>query len=302
MKKLFWASVVCILFTGCTTTKVDEKNIAKEYYNIANEYYSLKKNEKAAGFYIKALELDNELQSAKYNLVLIYTEGKKYKEAVYWLELLLEEDGGNSLLMETYAYLKYMQGDLEGSAELYTELLSLPYDSNISKMNLVKIYFQLERYDEGLFWINNMLDAKPELELYEFQAEGYYSLEQWESAALAYTRYLEMNAADSKVWFRLAECYENIGDTQERLNALIEGVRAQGESFDVLKCMDIVKISFLENQDLALGFEYLTKAIDANYTDKEALLELLKTPDLIGEDKVRQLLLNKKIIQESDLN
>ena len=90
---LFCAGVVFNL-ASCASG-VPEKDVAPLYYNLGNAYFELGELDRAVESYLKAIELDESLARASFNLAKVYVEKNQLDKASRILEELLTEDPEN---------------------------------------------------------------------------------------------------------------------------------------------------------------------------------------------------------------
>ena len=72
--------LAALLFSGCTS-QVQQKDLATEFFNLGNAYFELQKYDKAIEYYMQAIELDDTLIKANYNLARVYIEKNDFNKA-----------------------------------------------------------------------------------------------------------------------------------------------------------------------------------------------------------------------------
>lgn len=142
MKNHFFlfAAIFSLYFSGCVSSslqipgesKIILKNIAVEYYNIAEGYMEIKKYDKAAEYYEKAMRHEDLYLTAYYKLARSYALAKNWDKATECYEELLNLDPENTMIKTSLAYITAMRGDIDGAILKYRDLIETnPYDENL---------------------------------------------------------------------------------------------------------------------------------------------------------------------------
>ena len=280
-------SAALLTTAGCATW-VRGSELAREYYNIGNAYYDLERFERAADYYLRALALDSRLTPAGYNLARAYVRDGRYPEARRRLQELLADDPDNLLLRETLAYVDYLSGDIERATTGYQEILALsPLNAN-ALFNLGRIAEEQQRLQQALGYYERAV-AVEETDAQLLYRYGRLLLpEQPERAVAVFERYLDSSPRDYQRVVEVADilrreryfapalrAYQSVpADHSERPRALF------GEAAALLVGV----------QDSQRGLETMERALEAGFSDREAILAVLQDQDLVAPAALYALL------------
>ncbi len=156
--KSFIFTFLFLIFFSCSSapslrvpgeSAVISKNLAIEYFNIAEGYTELKKYDKAAEYYKKALSDKNLYSQAYYKLARSYALAKNWDDAATCYEELLTLDPENEELKESLAYISAMKGDFDDAISRY-ETLTAQYPFNQSLLeNYIAMLIQNDFGEEA---------------------------------------------------------------------------------------------------------------------------------------------------------
>lgn len=280
-------TVALLTAAGCATW-VRGSELAREYYNIGNAYYDLERFERAADYYQRALALDSRLSPAGYNLARAYVRDGRYPQARRTLQELLADDPDNVLLRETLAYVDYLSGDMERAVAGYQEILALsPLNAN-ALFNLGRIAEEQQRRQQALRYYERAV-AVEETDAQLLYRYGRLLLpEQPERAVAVFERYLDSSPRDYQRVVEVADilrreryfapalrAYQSVpSDHSERPRALF------GEAAALLVGV----------QDSQRGLETMERALEAGFSDREAILAVLQDQDLVAPAALYALL------------
>ena len=280
------------LFSGCTTT-LTRSQLAVEYYNIGTAYFELGDLAKSASFLSRALELDESLAQASYNLARVHVLRGEYEAAVELLDTLARSDPDNVLIIETLAYARFLDGDMAGAATLYDQALEVsPADldlllnraavaelsgDNAGAASLLRRAYQVDPEDPTVI----LRLARAEVTAGERAA-----------AIEHYDIYLETNEDDWLARFELAGLYvdaEYYGLALTQLELVVDGVTGNDDLRGQAAFLRAqVLLTAAEEEDE--GIRSLQTAISLGYSDSDAIADLLAAPNLVGRDRVEALL------------
>ena len=149
MKQVFILMLFLLSILSCATS-VPGEEAAKAYYNLGNAHVSLKEYDKAALAYLKAIELDETLVKANFNLARVYIDSGYLNKGIEILDSLLKEDPENGVLLKTIGYAYYLKGKNEEAIKAYEKvLLKSKYDEN-ALYNSGIILYELNKKDKAL--------------------------------------------------------------------------------------------------------------------------------------------------------
>ncbi len=167
MKKRIYALFIIFLafvFFSCSTNKNIQDNIYIEYYNIAEEYMDLKKYDKAAEYYTKAMSNKELYVAALFKSGRAYALNKDWGPAEQIYIKLLKKDPQNKDIRVSLAYITAMMGENEKSCKMYEDLISeYPDDSDLFKNYIIAVY-STEDYEKTKNLIAKYKDLFPDKE------------------------------------------------------------------------------------------------------------------------------------------
>lgn len=276
-----------LLTMGCTRyVRIDD--LAEEYYNLGNAFYDLEEYEEAERYYLRALELDPELERAGFNLARALAEQERYAESLTLLQELLLSDPDNLRILQGVAYVEYRRGDIDAAISGYEQVLDASpfgrdalynlgvllledgsepeargylaraYDVSPDDPDVLYAYaealFRTGRSEAGLSVLDDLREIRDLPEVYLRNAAGRYAEAEFYSDALVlYDRLLEDSPDDPEALFAKARIL---------LTAAEEG---------------------------DAGIAALESALEAGFADADAAELLLAEPALIRADEVREL-------------
>lgn len=294
MKKLYWVSVILTLMLSCVSNQRDG-SLATEYYNIGNAFYEVDLLVKASQYYEKALDINPNYHSARFNLIQTKIKQSDFKTANNHIEYLKEIDKENLEIKKLEAYVRYTEGNLRESLDLYLEVYQAGDISNETKLNIVKLYYQLELYDKALDMINSLLDGDDESLFY---LAGLISIkaDRTDLVLKYFEYYVELGGDQIDALTELAKIYRSQGSydlLKQIINILIKNDAEENKGNYYF---ELSQIYLLEESNFSVGYNYLIDAIDSGFNSEEKALELLEEPDLIDATKIRQLFIDNNIL------
>ena len=203
-----------------------EKALSKDanlsdYLNIANLHKELNNLEKAAEFYRKALEIDNQNSNAYSELGDVLIRQKNYQEAVEVLNKGVETNL-DSLILNYKLGLAYYQNENYEEAERYL-LKSIDIKQNYYRahFHLGKLYQVQEKYQNAKYHLNETVKYNPNY------AEAYIALgdinlkqENNYQAIAQYSIAIEKNPTYPDGHFHLALAYYQSGMKEAAISEL----------------------------------------------------------------------------------
>lgn len=290
--------VAAVIISGCAGG-LSRREAAKLYYNLGNAYLEAGDNAKASNAYLKALEYDKKLKIASYNLAKAYMEAGSYGEALGILEKMLQEESKNTLLLSAKGYCLYRSGDLSGAVEVYRHILEIDPAHTESLYNSAAISFEKENYSdaiEKLFLLRSRMTGNEEM-LYRMNSlfgEIYYRSEQYEEA-IQYFDYLSKK--DPKNINNLILLFDSRVKSRYYASAIETGnsiIDLQPGNSDILFEMSYLYLTAVE--DTEKGIEYLEKAIENGFSDKEKAKRIIDAPGVGSVGEIRRILEKEKLL------
>lgn len=279
-----------ILLLACKTN--NGKDLSLEYYNIANGFLELNRIDSAIEYYNKSLDVDYDNNNSRYNLVLAYVKSEEYDKALENVEILLLWDSRNSDLLSLKAFSLYSLGDLEGALDTYKDIDRLKIKDMDIKLKISKIYYQLEEFEKSLEYLEEILKdssfVEGRKELYQMAGMLSKTLELNDDAVEYYNIFLENDGKNQFILRELLELYETLEDFDSEIVTIdilleIEDIEDRGALY--FRKGEL----FMYQNNFKKGYESLKLAKDEGFDDKERVDELLGTPDLVEEQKIREL-------------
>lgn len=278
-------------------TKTDESDLAVEYFNVGNAFYEIDQFDKAIDYYDKVLDIDPDFHKARYNLVYIYVYKEDFKTAESHINYLNISGDNNLKIKKLSAYLKYSKGELNDSLDLYLDILNSGDSSEEIRLNIVKLYFQLEDYQKALDYVKELIGDNEDVDLYYMAGLIADNARDLELAVGYYETCIELGSKEKDLLGNVLDIYLELSDfvNQKRIFELI--IDASDGDVKANALFSLSKISLITDHDFSKGYSYLESAIEAGFKDTGKVDELLNTPDLIEKDKIRLLLTDKEILE-----
>ncbi len=278
-------------------TKTDESDIAVEYFNVGNAFYEIDQFGKAIEYYDKVLKIDPDFHKARYNLVYIYVSREDFKTANKHINYLYITGDDNLRIKKLSAYIKYSEGKLDDSLGLYLDVLDSGDNSDDIRFNIVKLYFQLEDYENALDYVKELILGKEDVDLYYMAGLIADNARDLDLAIDYYETCIELGGKEKDLLGNVLDIYLELSDFENQKKIL--GLIAQSSDGDVKAnaLFDLSKISLITDNDFSQGYGYLESAIEAGFKNIQKVNELLDIPDLIEKDKIRLLFTDKEILK-----
>lgn len=278
-------------------TKADDSDIAVEYYNVGNAFFEIEQFDKAIQYYEKVLDIDPNFHKARYNLIHIYISKSDFKNANANVNYLASVQDDNLKIKKLAAYVAYSDGELELALELYMDIFERGDTSNEIRLNIVKLYYQLENYKEALFYIDELLLNKEDSDLYYMAGLVASAAGDLEIAVAFYESCIELGGKDKDLLSNTLDIYEQLSDTQNQkiiLELIINSTEGDVKSNALYS---LAKIYLITDNNFSEGYSSLESAISQGFKNSSKALELLSSPDLIEIDKIRLLFTDNKILE-----
>ena len=288
--------VVAFLVLGCQSY-VPREQLAEEYHNLGNAYYELERYEEAARYYRRALGLNSELTRTDYNLARALIAAEDYPEAIGILETLRAQDPENVTVTETLAYALSQTGDAERAESLYSEVLEAsPYrvSALLNSALLLKRQDELER---AAALLRRAHDAAPEDPDVLFQlGTTLFAVDEPDRGVALLETYLESEPEDVARQRSVASTFEEHRYFDRALEAY-DRVLEEREQ-DPEASFGKARILLTAAEDPEAGASALQAAVDAGFSDAEAMTALLEREDLRARERVRSIARDAGLISE----
>ncbi|MCX7024231.1 MAG: tetratricopeptide repeat protein [Spirochaetes bacterium] len=293
---VFAIAAAAVLQLSACTSGPSARDLAMEYYNLGNEYLALGRWDKAGEYYDKAIRYDSSLATASYNLVRALAEGGKYEKALEIVDSLLGGDGDNAEFLALKAYVLYRAGRVEEALAVYDRIAALDEFDFPTALNRCAILVELERYDEAQASLAELEKVKPDDEtVIRRIALVAMKREDWLTAERYLSAYLAKKANDAAARIDLAGVYERLERYKDAMDLWAAIAGADSKNKDAWFALARLRLTVAH--DASGGMEALNKAIDAGFSDKQAIEALLAAKDLAAREEVTALFREKKLLE-----
>lgn len=282
-------SLLVLLFAACQSY-VPREDLAEEYYNLGNAYFRLERYDEASDYYRRALTLSPTLERANYNLARSLIAAGNLSDAISLLEELRASDQESVRLTEALAYAELQAGNQDRAIALYEEVLELsPYRVN-ALYNLGVLARRAGNHQRAADLLARAGDAAPaDLDVQFHLGLALLATEQPDRAIAALERYamdaseppiprlIELSRAyeEARFFSRALDIYSSILDREEQHARALFG-RA--------------RVLLTGAEEPEEGIAALTSALQAGFSDEQALRELLARDGLLVPGRVREVL------------
>ncbi|MBN2435358.1 MAG: tetratricopeptide repeat protein [Spirochaetes bacterium] len=270
MKRVLIPFLVLFL-VACSSVPED---IATEYYNIGNAYFDVGEYEKAIEYYSKAYSDDHLYKNRiRFNLAVAYTESGRVSQALTLFDLLLEQDPGNLLVLESKAYALYKLGDDEAAVSVYDRILELFEFNSAALMNKAEIIKETDAA-ESIKLLEKLYETAPDSFVAVALGELYRENDQRESFLRLYEEAVIVDEENPLLLRGLAEFYykdQLYYKALEFYNKLV-GLKNYADLPEMLFRKAEIQLCDLDESEA--GFETLILALDSGFSDKQRIKEL----------------------------
>jgi tetratricopeptide (TPR) repeat protein len=283
-----------LLLVSCVTG-VTPKDLAVDYYNLGNAYFNIQKYEEAIIFYERAIELDQELLKAQFNLAHSLIKTNQISEALERLILLQEKDPDNLSIKELIAYCHHLLGDDEKALEIYSDILNISPGNIHALYNKAIILWKMEDFDEAEEYFRQVLQFMPDDTDTLFSlGQLLFEIEKKEEAIEYIEQYLQLKPEDIKASKLLATVYTQLEKYYKVLEIYDEIITIDDTQAEVW--FEKARILLTKIEDPEKGLTSLQQAIDLEFNDKEKTKQLLEDPDLLEKETVEELLKENNLL------
>ncbi len=296
MKKLYWVNILLLSLVSCVSSP-KSLDLSAEYYNLGNAYLKLGDIQKAKDYYLKVLELDYTNNSARFNLVEISVKLTDFVSAREHLDYLINIDKDNIKVKKMFAYVYYVEGNLQESLACYLDVYVMGDVSYDVRLNIVKLYYQLELYSEAALYIDDLLFEDENLDTYFLAGVVFHESVDLNNAVLYYEKCIDLGSTDADLLNRLTIIYENLSDIynlKRVLNISIDNDISDDRNLNLFK---LAKILLVGENNFSEGYSVLEDALMQGFNDEDRALGLLEEPNLMEVDKIRQLFIENEVLE-----
>lgn len=295
MKKLFLVSLTLIFSFSCVS-KYSGLDIVGEYYNVGNAYLKLEDYDKAEEYYLKVLELDEDHNDARFNLAEVNMMKSDFNQARKNVDILLRKDRKNLKVKKLAAYLDYSEGNLEKALKKYRDVYLNGDVSMEVRENIVKLYYQLDKPDEAVPLIEEMLEESEDKDLYYVGGKIFQKIGDIEKSVSFLEASLELGNNSFELLDSLFDNYVSLSDYDNQ-KKIIKVQLSRDIEDKAGKLFKLASILLINDNDFSEGYTVLEEALNSGFNKKDLAEELLEIPDLIESDKIRDLFVEKGVLE-----
>jgi tetratricopeptide (TPR) repeat protein len=280
------------------------RELAAEYFNLGNAFFELKNYDRAMSLYQKALGYSDELPENSYNLARVYISQEEYEEAIKVLVELLGSDPENLILLQTLAYTQAKAGEMGDAIVTYRRILSISEGNVISLYNLSVLYEEYEEEEGGgseeaykyLKTAHSISPDDADVLARLGRLEARYGAP--ETAIIYLQAYMEKKTDDAETALFLCDLYKEQGLYAEALTLVESALSRAANNPDMLFQQAYLLLTKAEER--ARGMEALTKALEADFKDKEKAGELLLDASSSALKDIQSLLTGKGVLTNAE--
>lgn len=268
------------------------------YYNLGNAYFELNNFNSAVNAYLHAIELDQGMVSASYNLARVYIESKQIDKGMDLLNDLLEDDPENSVLLGTLGWALFLTDDLPGSLDVYKGILDRIEDDDNALYNAAVLSLKLDMKEDALSYFTRLYALKPDPMLLFRIGSLSLELDKITDAVSYLEAYREKNPEHFETLLALGRAYAIDELYFESLSAY-DGALAvkEGDRNALFEKAEIL-LKYVEDEEN--GLESFQSAIENGFKNKERLQDLIDYPDLIGLDAIMKTIESRGLLDEEE--
>ena len=288
------ALAILILVAACASTSPSPA--AQEWYDLGNAWLDKGEWKRAGEAYSRALALEPSLAGASFNLARALTEAGDYKGSLGILEAIAKRDPGNVRVMAARAYALYKKGDAAAALIAYREVLALDPYAPDAVYNVALLEFTSGDAETAATDLDRLVLAKPDDaqallllgKARDKSGETDLALAAWEKAKV-------LGKADAEALERMGVLYNDARRFSDAMDAFDAAVKADPKR--PAAQFALARLRLVVAADSEKGLAALKGALDAGFTDKDAVSALLAEPDLPEREKVLELLKSKSLVE-----
>lgn len=179
--------------------------------------------EEAEAVLLHSLSLDDRFEDTYAQLAKMYGNMEAYEKLTQILDQGLEKMPENLFLLSHKGVAQSLAGDMEGSLSTNLRIVGRDPNNLMSYSNLLVLYLDLDRPEEGLSWADRALDLiesgnadmEPDLTIYELIVDIYVENGRMSDAAQLLHTLIDLAPDEFRFPIKLAEVYNHLGDISE---------------------------------------------------------------------------------------
>ncbi len=247
----------------------------KEAYHIVNkmieqdeEIYLLKIEillkmsftKEANALIYKLLEQQTEEKDIILNdIALMFINENLYSDAIKWLKLGLNFNTKSTTLLLDLGFCYEQTNNPKEAFITYEKAINSDPYNNSAWFNKGTLFFKQEDFKQALecFDFASTIDENDELALL-YKAHSLYQLKRWEEAKNTYTLLLDSWLEKWQIYFFIADCFENLEQTEEALKFFLKSEKEMPTHYDTLTGIAYCYLTLEKYQN---ALTYIEKAI-----------------------------------------
>lgn len=235
------------------------------------------------------INISESINVFKSKVYLVYGNTKKAKEQLINLTTKYQNSySGHKMLAEIYE----KEGGIRKAVDEYTKVIEIKTDAYNIEYKLATLLVDLERKDEAIKVLNNVLSKKPEyLEATNLLGEILCQKQSYKEAVSIYLVALKYNPKNYELYYNLGLVYTMLNDFQNAKAYYDKAAEINHELYNGYYCLG--KISLLY-RDIELAEEYFAKALMGEL-EADAYYELAKIYMIKDEKEKAIIFINKAI-------
>lgn len=288
---------------SCASTLTREE-LAVEYFNLGTAYYEIGDLERSGEYLSRAIQLDETLARASYNLARVYVQQGRFADADDLLAALTSEDPANTVLLATQGYVAYLEGDAESAAAFYDRAIAEDPGDASFHLNRAIIAEEGGEFDLAVTLLRTARELQPgNPQILKHLGTAEWSVGDADSAIETFLAYIDRAGSDGEVELLLAELYQE-GAYYDRALELLDAIVERGtDGALVLSQARFRKAAILLTaaEESELGIAALQAALSGGLSNADEIERLLQDDRLIERAIVEQLLRDADLLADSDL-
>lgn len=259
---------------------------ATAWFNLGDLFARHDMAEKAIESYDFAISIKEDFAHAYFNKASVYANEGDYKNALDCFTECSQHEGSNPL---TYCFIGECLeklGDYTIALHYFDKVLEIDEDWSDAWMGKAAVYVLMQEDKKALPNIKKALVQLPEnAEYWNFYAQINVRLNDRDEVTFAFEKLLEIDAENVDVWIDYASYFDSIGEVDNSVEIMMEGISFHGEnaSFNYRMTAFLLKNG---NEPEALIF--LGEALLEDYTSNHLLFDYYK--EAINNSNVNQLI------------
>jgi tetratricopeptide (TPR) repeat protein len=222
------------------------------HYNLGNALFRLKKYDKAAKSYERALKLNPSLTAVQENLALCLVGAGEKEKALDYFKAALASDTANLRLHSILAGLFTEMGRYREAEIEINDCIRLKPDGIEAYEELGKLLVRQNRLKESIEAFDNMIRLSPEnFPGYYHKASACYRLGLLREAVECYRKAVRLDGKSYRSYYNMAVALEELGERREAVEAFGKAIMLKPDFVDAYNNLGVV-LSTMGRYDEAL--------------------------------------------------